>query len=281
MGILGIDLGGTKVRAGLVENNTLLKVESLLLSKKGTATEVLNDINNLINRFSKHEIVGIGIGVPGVVDVENGIVYDVQNIPYWEIIHLGDMLKVIFDVPVYINNDANCFAVGEKYFGKAQYYQDIVGLILGTGLGAGIIVNHKLYEGRNCGAGEYGMLPYKNKNFEYYCSGHYFVNEFNTTGEELFRRAEKGETEAIDIFSGFGANVGEVIKAIMYTVDPEIIVLGGSVSKSYKFFKDEMYKSIGSFAYSRSVKNIKIEVSGIDNVAVLGAAALYYNYVGK
>jgi glucokinase len=281
MGILGIDLGGTNVRAGLVEDDKIIKIESLSLKKNCSAEDVLKDIYSLVDHFSGEEILGIGVGVPSVVDIEKGIVYDVQNIPSWKEVPLRDLLKEKCNVPVYINNDANCFAAGEKYFGKTKSYKNIVGLILGTGLGAGIIINNKLYEGRNCGAGEFGMIPYKNKNFEYFCSGHYFTDEFVTTGKDLFIRAKKGDAAAIEIFSMFGTNLGEVIKVIMYSYDPEVIVLGGSVSKAYEFFEPEMRKSISEFAYSNSIKNLKIEVSEIENISVLGAAALYYNDIGK
>ncbi len=277
MSILGVDLGGTNIRVGLVDDNTLLKIESLPVPPKGTANEVLANLFNLIDRFSSEEILGIGIGVPSVVDVENGIVYDVQNIPSWKEIHLKELLNDRYNLPVYVNNDANCFAAGEKYFGKATDYKDVVGLIIGTGLGAGLIINNKLYSGRNCGAGEFGMLPWKNKDYEYFCSSHFFKNEYNTTGKDLFMHAENGDLEAKSIFAKYGENLGEVIKVIMYAVDPEIIILGGSISKAFKYFKDTMFKSINKFAYSNSVVNIKVEASEIENVAVLGAAALYYD----
>lgn len=281
MGILGIDLGGTNVRVGLIENNFLVKVESLPITKTGNAIDVVNDISNLIERFSGHEIKGIGIGVPSVVDVERGIVYDVQNIPSWKEVHLKDLLEKKFRVPVYVNNDANCFVVGEKYFGKGKDYKNIVGLIIGTGLGAGIVIHGKLYAGKNCGAGEFGTIPYKDKTYEYFCSGQFFTNKYNMTGEELFQKAEQGDKVAMNIFSKFGSNFGEAIKLIMYSVDPEIIILGGSVSKSFNLFKDEMFKSISDFSYPKSIDNLIIEVSEIENVAILGAAALYYNYLMK
>ncbi len=277
MGILGIDLGGTNVRVGLIENDSLTKVESLPISRTDNAMDVVDNISSLIDRFSSEKILGIGVGVPSVVDVERGIVYDVQNIPSWKEVHLKDLLEKKFKVPVYVNNDANCFAIGEKYFGKGKKYDNIVGLIVGTGLGAGLVIHGRLYSGRNCGAGEFGCVPYRDRNYEYYCSGQFFANEYNTTGEELFRRAEEGDKEAISIFSEFGANLGEAIKLIMYSVDPEIIILGGSVSNSFDFFKTEMRKSLDSFAYARSIANVKIEVSEVANVAILGAAALYYD----
>ncbi len=281
MGILGIDLGGTNIRVGLVENNKLIKVESAEVGKNSSEIQVLDNIFNLIDCYSTGEIGGIGIGVPSVVDVEKGIVYDLQNIQSWKEVHLKDLLQKKYNVPVYVNNDANCFVVGEKHFGKAKDYNNIVGLITGTGLGAGIVIHGRLYAGKNCGAGEFGMIPFKDKNIEYFCSGQYFENEHKTTGKELANRASNGDAKAVEIFAEYGKNLGEAINVIMYTIDPEIIVLGGSVSKSFPLFKDEMYKTIGTFAYSKSISNIKIEVSEMANVAILGAAALYHDQQNK
>jgi glucokinase len=281
MGILGIDIGGTNIRVGLVEQNELVRVESLLIKKEGSENEVLENIYEMIKKFGSEKIEGIGVGVPSVVDVENGIVYDVQNIPSWKEVHLKNILVSKYNIPVYVNNDANCFAVGEKYFGKVKQYKDIIGLIIGTGLGAGIIINNQLYAGNNCGAGEFGMIPFKDNTYEYYCSGQYFTNEFGVSGKEISRRAADKETHAIEIFKKFGTNLGEAIKMIMYAVDPEAIVLGGSVSKSFQFFKDEMWKSIRNISYSKSADKIKIEVSDKENIAILGAAALYFDMQEK
>jgi glucokinase len=280
MGVMGIDIGGTNIRVGFVEEGKLGKIESSIVRKNGTKDEILDALHLLIEKFKKEKIEGIGVGVPSVVDVEKGIVYDVQNIPSWNEVHLKKILEAKNNVPVYINNDANCFVVGEKYFGKGKNYKNIVGLIVGTGLGAGLIMNDRLYSGNNCGAGEFGMIPFKESNYEYYCSGQYFQNEHRLTGEDLCTKASRGDLAAFKIFSIFGANLGEAIKTIMFAVDPEIIVLGGSVSKSFEFYKNDMWNSIKSFAYSKSVSKIKIEVSTSSNIAILGAASLYYDAVG-
>ena len=124
--------------------------------------------------------------------LKRGVVYDVQNIPSFKEVDLKRILEEEFKIPTYINNDANCFIVGEKYFGAGRDYKNIVGLIIGTGLGAGLYTNGKLYCGTNCGAGEFGMLPYKDGIYEDYCSGKYFSNGLKTTGKEIFYRAEKG-----------------------------------------------------------------------------------------
>ncbi len=281
MAILGIDLGGTNVRAGLVENDVLTRVEAIPIRNTTNPNDVVDDISGLIRKFSLDEIAGIGVGVPSVVDVKKGIVYDVQNIPSWKEVHLKEILEKEFAKPVYVNNDANCFAVGEKYFGGGKNYDDIVGLIVGTGLGAGLIINGKLYSGRNCGAGEFGTISFREKNYEYYCSGQFFASEKKSSGEELYRKAKGGDPKAVGIFREFGLNIGEAIKLIMYAVDPEIIILGGSVSKSFDMFREAMYESISEFVYGKSVANIVIDVSTVENVAILGAAALYYDRMKK
>ena len=281
MGILGIDIGGTNIRVGLVEDTKLLSIKSSEIKKGGTREEILDSLFGMIRNFDIRQIEGIGVGVPSVVDIENGIVYDVQNIPSWKEVHLKKILESDYKVPVYINNDANCFVAGEKYFGKVKQYKNIIGLIIGTGLGAGIIINDRLYAGNNCGAGEFGMIPFKDKNYEYYCSGQYFLNEFGVSGDELSKKALDKDPEAIEIFKKFGSNLGEAIKMIMYAMDPEVVVLGGSVSKSFRLFKNEMWDEIRKFSYSNSADRIKIEISDVKNIAILGAAALFLDAQNK
>ena len=277
MGVLGIDVGGTNIRVGLVEYGGLVRTESLKIKNDSSETEIIDDLNSLIGKFGNEKIDGIGIGVPSLVDAEKGIIYEATNIPSWKKVHLKEILESKNHIPVYVNNDANCFVIGEKYFGKVKAYSNIVGLIVGTGLGAGLVLNDRLYGGRNCGAGEFGMMPFRDHNYEYYCSGQFFKNEYGMSGEEVAKKAELGDTTALKIFSQFGSNLGEAIKVIMLAVDPEIIILGGSVSKSYQFFKDNMWKSIRKFIYSKLSDNIKIEISEINHIAILGAAALYYD----
>lgn len=281
MSILGVDLGGTNVRAGLVEKDCLVKVVSSPIHNIGSEKEVLEQIYSVIDPLIQKNLKGIGVGVPSVLDLKRGILYDVQNIPSWKRVPLKAYLEKRYQIPAYINNDANCFAVGEKYFGKAKKYDHVVGLILGTGLGAGIIANGRLYSGVNCGAGEFGMIPYKDHNYEYYCSGQFFKNVHQISGKELYEKALNSDPDTLKIFAEFGAHLGEAVKTILYAADPEIIILGGSVSKAFKFFKLAMQEAIQSFAYSITLKRIKIVVSRVRNIAILGAAALYYDALAK
>lgn len=174
MALIGVDLGGTQVRAGLVEGDQLVKIAARTIRNKGTEEEVLSDLTAVLDEVFRLEVEGLGLGIPSIVDLETGVVYDVQNIPAWREVPLKRILEARYQVPVYINNDANCFAVGEKYFGLGRSYNNFVGLIIGTGLGAGLIINGRLYSGPNCGAGEFGMLPYLDSNFERYASGQFF-----------------------------------------------------------------------------------------------------------
>jgi glucokinase len=275
--IIGVDVGATNARAGLVRHQQLGEVSSIRINPHGSAEEVLDQICGLIDRTKQPSVDGVGIGVPSVVDIEKGIVYDVQNIPSWQEVPLKAVLEDRYSIPVLVNNDANCFALGETHFGKAVGYRSIIGLIMGTGFAAGIIVDGRVYPGKNCGAGEFGMIPYLESIYEHYCSGQFFPRHVAQSGAEVFRRAAEGDGEAVKVFEEFGEHVGQGIKTILYAYDPEIIILGGSVRKAFRFFEEAMWESIRSFAFGNSIKSLKIEVSELEHVAVLGAAALHYD----
>ena len=275
--IIGVDLGGTNIRCGLVEGQEIKKTDSRKIRSSGTETEVIEDIIQSITQVMAPGVKSIGIGVPGILDTKEGIVYDVQNIPSWKEVPLKAILEQHFKLPVHLNNDANCFAAGEWHYGKGIGYQNVAGLILGTGVAAGLVCNNKLYEGRNCGAGEFGMLPYLEQNYEFYCSGNYFSHFHHTSGEEVFRKANMGDPAAFQIFNGYGKHLSGVIKAILFSIDPEVIILGGSVSKSYAFFKASLWHHLEDFPYKPVIKNIIIENSVRDSIAILGAAALHFS----
>lgn len=279
--IIGVDIGGTNIRVGKVKNNHIIGLHTSKISSFESEQRVIDEIIASIEKLFDDSILGIGLGMPSVVNVENGIVYNVQNIPSLKEVHFKKILQDKFNVPIYVNNDANCFIVGEKYFGNAVGLDNFVGLIIGTGLGAGIYIDNKLYLGANCGAGEFGMLPYKDGIFEDYCSGRYFRTMLKTTGEELFRKAENGNGEAISRFEEFGIHVGNVLCAIILSVDPEVIILGGSVSKAFKYFEKSMKTILEQFPYKHSIKKLKIVKSTVDNISVLGAAALYFENYNK
>jgi glucokinase len=153
----------------------------------------------------------------------------------------------------------------------------MVGLTIGTGLGGGVIINGKLFPGYNCGAGEFGLLPYRDNILEYYCSGSFFRNVYGLDGLEVFKAATAGDARAMELYEELGTHVGQAIKAVIYTYDPELIVLGGSVAQAYDWFKNAMWAEVRTLAYGQSAQRIRIAVSELANSGILGAAALYYN----
>lgn len=273
--ILGIDLGGTNLRGGILNENDLSGITSQRINADAPADEVLHQVFQFVDKLMKPGIKAIGIGVPGLV--AGGNVYDVINIPSWREISLQKLMEDRYHLPIEINNDANCFTLGEYYFGKGKGHNSMIGLTIGTGLGSGIIINKKLHVGDNCGAGEFGMIEYLDQCYEYYASGQFFQNVYGVNGEQVFERANKGEASAAKMYQEMGTHIGNAIKTILYATDVHFIVLGGSVSKSYAYFANNMWDQIKTFAFKRTIEHLQIEVSNLQYSGILGAAALCFS----
>lgn len=272
--LIGVDLGGTNVRAGLVQNGKITALDKRPISGHAKKEIVLEEVCQSIATVFRKDVRGIGIDVPSVVDAEKGIVFNVANIPSWRKVPLKKILEKRFGVPVYVNNDAKCFALGEFHYGEARGYKNVIGLIVGTGLGAGVILNGKLFSGTNGGAGEIGHAPYKENELEHYCSGRFFQREFGLDGAVLDARALAGDRDALEKLASFGDIFADAIMAILYAYDPEIIVLGGSVTRSYPFFEKRMRERLKTFRFQKELKRVKIVRSKKAHIAVLAAAAL-------
>lgn len=272
--IIGIDIGGTTIVGGRVENSVITQQ----LSKDTNALEggqiTLNILTGIISELKNNETIAIGIGVPSVVDRERGIVYNVQNIKDWDEVHLKNILEEKFKIPVFIDNDANCFAYGEKIFGKGKDFRHFVGITLGTGVGGGIIQNNQLLKDANCGSGEFGELPYLDSILEEYCGSRFFPRTGNISGYEAALKAKEGDEESIELYKEYGKHIAMLVKYILLIIDPQAIIFGGSISQSYNLFKESMYEGLQNFPYPNSVKKLKMLTSDLQNTGVLGAAAL-------
>ncbi|WP_114748517.1 ROK family protein [Pleomorphovibrio marinus] len=271
---IGIDLGGTKIQVGIEKDGEIIHQTKALLKDKDSLSSTLDQVMQFIHPLTKHKVQGIGIGVPSVVDVEKGIVYNVTNIPSWERVPLKDILQKEFNLPVFVNNDVNCFALGEHKFGEGMPFSCLVGMSIGTGLGSGVIIANKLFAGVNCGAGEIGLLPYKDQNIEYYASGNFFSSFHGTTALDAYKAAKAGDPKALSHWNEFGVHFGAAVQAVLYTYDPQAIIIGGSLAKAFEFFKESMEQTFTNFIYPESIKKLKILVSKNENIALLGAAAL-------
>lgn len=271
---IGIDLGGTKIRGGLVSQSALQRVLSRRINAQGSAEEVLAEVFSLTDELMNDSVDSIGIGVPGLVDKEEGIIYDLINIPSWKEVPLKKWMEDRYQIPVVIDNDANCFALGEFYFGKGNGYGSMIGLTIGTGLGCGIIINKKLYSGINGGAGEFGMVDYLDRYYEYYASGQFFKNVYQTEGDIVMDDARGGDKKAQKMYEEMGTHFGKFVKMILYSLDIELIVLGGSVRHAWPFFNKTMWEEIQTFAFKRSLNRLRIDLSELEHAGILGAAAL-------
>lgn len=270
---IGIDLGGTNVRMGVVDSGAIVRKIAEPCKSQASQGVVIEHLISMIHSIMDEKIDGIGIGVPSVVDTEKGIVYDVANIPSWKEVPLKEILERKFGIPVMINNDCNCFAYGEYLFGGGVGYKNIVGVTLGTGVGMGLIIDGNLYNGNNTGAGEIGCIAYLDHDYEYYCGSRFFQLH-NTTGEELYKKAMLGDSGALDLWAEMGEHIGNLINTTLFAYDPEAIILGGSISSAFEFFSKAMCLQLESFPYSNTVKRIKIAVSSKSDIGILGAAML-------
>lgn len=271
---IGVDIGGTNIRAGVVSQGMVISQNQLILKNKDSMDAMLAQLMEVIQPLTAYPFRGIGIGVPSVVDLNQGVVYDVANIPAWKRVELKRIVQDEFQKPVAINNDVNCFVLGEYHHGVAKGLGSLVGITIGTGMGSGIIWNHQLYTGHNCGAGEIGLLPYLDKTLEDYVGSQFFMDRVGRTAEELWHEAAMGDTMALALWTEFGRHVGKALKMILYAYDPEAVVLGGSISKAYPFFEMSMWDALEDFAYPNTLRKLKILCSQHPHIALLGAASL-------
>jgi glucokinase len=275
--IVGVDIGGTSIGAGCIVNKKIEKTHSLPTGANRSAEEILETLYEVIEKVMLPETKAIGVGVPGLINADKGEIVKIANIPAWNGLRLIEKLTSRFNMPVYLENDANCFALGEKHFGKGQKYKNMLAIALGTGVGGGIIINDKLHSGMFGGAGEVGHMPYKDDIFEAYCGSGFFNKMNNTTGEYLFDKAMEGDKNALELFNEFGHHVGKLITTILYILAPDAIILGGSISKSFPLFKAGIQEEIADFPFEVMRDVIAVEQSELEDIAILGAAGLYYN----
>lgn len=270
---IAIDLGGTNIRVALLENELVKELVSSLCPAHSSEEVVFEAICLLIDKVINKEVDYIGIGVPSVVDSTEGLVYNVANIPSWVEVPIKKLLEDRYHVTVCVNNDANCFVLGAKKMLNVPL-TNIVGLTLGTGLGCGLYLNGKLYNGSNTGAGEIGLIPYLEHDYEYYCSTPYFEHELHISAKKLGELAKMGDIASLDEWTKFGCHIGELCKAVLYMYDPDIIVIGGGISFSFPYFIDAVWATLDDFAYPNTVKKVRIKVCNDTLTGLLGGAML-------
>ena len=273
---LGIDIGGTNLCLGLVRDGAVSKQFSApSFRKEASLEETLEYLSSQISRIISPETRRIGIGVPSVLDVDKGIIYDATNIPSWKEVPLKDYIEDRFSVPVAINNDANCYAMGA--YGKYPADEKpgtLVGITLGTGVGMGIVIDGKLFCGATCGAGELCCLPYRDGIIEDYTSKKYFTM-MHRDSYEAAQKALRGDAEAIALFEDFGRHMGALLIAVLLAYDPSHVALGGGISRAFPLFAPAMKAYLKEhYPYQKALEKLDIRPVTDDDVLILGASLL-------
>ena len=311
---LGVDLGGTNIKLGLVsrEGKIISKISIPSEADKGP-DKVIEQIKKGINTLSSEvnvKIQGIGIGAPGVVSTEKGTVENPPNLPGWKKVSLGKIIKKEFGTNVHIENDANAAAIGELIFGAGKKYDSFIMVTLGTGVGGGIIINRKIYRGEFGAAGEIGHItidfngPQCNCGsigcIEAYIGNNYLIKR---VGEDLLKYPEskiwylvnddlqkltplviqcalnEGDEYARIVVKNMGTQLGAALASVSNLLDISTFIVGGGVAGFGKPLFEEMDKAITARVLTPLKDRVKVHAAKLKNDAgIKGASALvFYN----
>ncbi len=279
--IIGIDLGGTNIKTALVtpKGKIIKKYETATQVNKGTKT-VINNIISSVNKVKSGKIIGIGIGSPGPLDYKKGSITKSVNLPFKNL-HLKKIIQNKFHLPTFLDNDANCFTLAEAVFGQGKKYENVAGITLGTGIGGGIVINKKIYHGRN-NAAELGHITINYEGPKSKCGNNGCIETHVAArgitaihkGSEPYAinmLAFRGDKKAIETYKKMGYYLGIGLTNIIYALDPDIIVIGGKIANAWKFFSKTMEKTVKERYFSNPCPIVK---SKLKDAGILGAAAL-------
>jgi glucokinase len=313
---VGIDLGGTAVKIGIINKDGEIK-DSLQVPTLAETNQADVIVNNLINAvkelLSKHSSIhvkGIGIGVPGFVNPDLGVVTDMPNIPAFQEYFLVKEIKKHLKYPVFVDNDANNAARGEYLFGAGKGSKNLVIITLGTGIGGGVFTNGELYggainyagevghmvlvpDGKPCGCGNYGcweayssapsMVRYARLLIEKgYSTGlkKYYPEKLDS--KVITELAKEGDPAAELVFDTAARYSGLAIGNLINIFNPSSVIIGGGVSHAGKFLLDKLDKYAQIYALPKAWKSVKIIPAKLGNSAgIQGSAALAFMKADK
>ncbi|MFT8312665.1 MAG: ROK family protein [Clostridium sp.] len=305
--VIGIDLGGTKISGALsdVDGNVLSQYTIPTNAFEGEAA-VLERVIKVIDKVLKdgnksaEDIKAIGIGSPGPLDAENGIIITTPNLPFKNF-KLVDPIKDKFGVSTYLDNDGNAAAVGEFIFGAGQGTKNMVFVTVSTGIGGGAVLNGQIYRGNTSNALEIGHMTLEKDGPRCNC-GNYgcaealasgtaigkrgkeavlgeeptsLKNYDDVTSYEVFLEAKKGDKVASEILDKSLNYLGICVANLIVTFDPEMVVIGGGVSKGGDIVFDKVKEVVNTRCFKAMAESCKIVPAGLGTDAgVMGAVAL-------
>ena len=309
---IGVDLGGTNIKIGIVsQRGKLLKKISLSSKAEGGPDKVVKQIRLGIKEIlskNKKKIRGIGIGSPGVVSIKKGTVENPPNFPGWTKVNLGNIISKEFDIDCHVENDANAAAIGEMIFGTGKRYNSFVMITLGTGVGGGIILNRKLYRGEIGAAGEIGHITINYEGprcncgsfgcIEAYVGNNYLIskvkadltaspnpkilklvnNDLNLLTPLIINKAaEDGDTFAKSVISEMGEQIGSALASVSNLLDVSTFIIGGGVSGFGRSLFTAINKSFVVRVITSLRNRVKVLPAKLKNEAgIKGASALVF-----
>lgn len=313
-----MDLGGTKSTGALfTESGELVDNYAYVVqSKTYQGEEVVYQttkkvLDHVIEHFgvSLDDILGIGVGSPGPLDQEKGVILETPMMG-WKNFPLAERLSREYGKPVRLDNDGNLGALAEHRFGEGRGFANVMYMTISTGCGGGIVINHRLYRGRNGNAGEVGHLSIDMQGLdcpcgakgcvEMYASGTAInrrmkadmragkknlvfelaeYREDNLNGGILTEAAQRGDSYALEVYREEGYYLGVALAGYFNLYDPDVIVLGGGVTKARAFFHDEMVR-VWKERCIQPVEESQIKYSAInDRVVLYGAYCMIHDYM--
>jgi glucokinase len=297
--VVGVDVGGTNIKFGLVNSSqsvidrTNLATASFSRDRKKLINAIAAQIVGIIekNGLSAKDIRGIGIGLPGLIDAPSGIVRLLPNIPGWRNVALKKILEKKLKIRVFLENDARLITLGEWKYGAGRGVANMVCMTLGTGVGAGLILNNRLYRGPGFAAGELGHVPINEYGPACGCGGQGCFESYvgnkrlmsraaHMIGkpialEEMRALAEAGHSKALAFWKEAATHMGHGLIGIINLLNPECIVVGGGVSNNYKFLFPTIKSVIRQRAMPTQASMVKIVRAKLGNDAgILGAQVL-------
>lgn len=262
--IVCFDIGGTFVKYGVLDYEGHIISKDSFKTTIDNGQEILDNMCNIIEKYMKiFKIEGISISSPGFINTELGVILSGTIIEGFIGLNVKEYLKEKFNLPVEIENDANCATIAEHKLGNGKGCKNLVCITIGTGIGGGIVINNEIYHGGKFMAGEFGFMfinGTKRENPDQYIYSNYAstralvekasarLNE-EIDGKEIFSRAQTGDTICQEILDEFYDDLSLGIYNIAYILNPEKILLGGAISQQ-ECLIDEMKKRMDRFEYS-------------------------------
>lgn len=279
---IGMDIGGTKIKAGLVEGIKILKrVEIETEANKGKG-KVVQNITKAIELLNEKDVKSIGIGFPGVIDTKKGTILISPHIGVLNGFNLKKYFEKKFHKKVYVDNEVKAAILAESKYGAGKGYKNIVMITIGTGLGGVVIDNGRLCKGKGSG-GEVGHMSINMDGMKSTCcNNHGCFEEYVTTralqrsygkqisAKEIAYRAMKKDKKAKQAYEEMGRNLGCGLVNLTNIFDPEIIIIGGGIAKGYKLFEKEMMKTVKE----RQMLKTKITKTKLEDPGIIGASLL-------